>query len=270
MAKEKFGEYTIEKLREGLYAVEDENESSFYVIEGEKMAAVIDTGMGKEPVLPLIRHITALPCVLLLTHAHGDHMKYAGSFEKRYICSKDIPIVALSAERMGMDKSLGELDYTPFDPGSMLELGGGTTLESVAMYGHTPGSLGFYCEKYNVLFSGDAVGSGMGVWMQVPGALTVEQYGQNLKKFMDWAESKPADMEFLTGHRPQRYGFPGMERDNPVSMALVEDMIRLCEMLQKGEISGENHPFAVSFGSEGAKLASFGRAGIVYLDSRIM
>ena len=110
MAKEKFGEYTIEKLREGLYAVEDENESSFYVIEGEKMAAVIDTGMGKEPVLPLIRHITALPCVLLLTHAHGDHMKYAGSFEKRYICSKDIPIVALSAERMGMDKSLGELD----------------------------------------------------------------------------------------------------------------------------------------------------------------
>ena len=42
--------------------------------------------------------------------------------------------------------------------------------------GHTPGSVAFYDEKRNLLFTGDAIGSGIGVWMIVPGGLTLSEY----------------------------------------------------------------------------------------------
>ena len=134
--------------------------------------------------MPVIHHVTRLPCVLLITHGHGDHMMHSAEFEKRYMCSKDIPVV-LNLLSHGNGSGLGTLEYSVFDPGDILDLGNGVTLECVAMYGHTPGSVGFYCKKYNKIFSGDAFGSGMGVWMQVPCALSVSEYKKNLEEFLD-------------------------------------------------------------------------------------
>ena len=49
--KKMFGKYKVEKLMDGLYALDDGRDSSFYVLEGSEKAAVIDTGMGDEPVM---------------------------------------------------------------------------------------------------------------------------------------------------------------------------------------------------------------------------
>lgn len=265
------GEYKIEKLRDGLYAIDDSDDSSFYVVEGTQRAAVIDTGMGTEDILPVINSVTALPCVLLITHAHGDHMKFAGNFQERYISSRDIPLIPMFVDRMGMSKSLAQISYGELEPGNRIDLGGGVTIEAVAMYGHTPGSLGFYCEKYGAFFSGDAVGSGSGVWMQVPGGLTLTEYEISLKNFVNWFKDRglSSDLEFLSGHRSQRYGFPGMDRDNPVTLMLVEDMIALIRNLIQGNVIGEENNFIPSFGEEKACVASLGKADIVYLPSKI-
>ena len=110
-----FGEYKVEKLMDGLYALDDGKDSSFYVLEGSQKAAVIDTGMGDGDVMPVIRQMTSLPCELLITHAHGDHMMHSGEFEKRYMSSKDIPVVLEFVKSIGMDPVLGTLEYTAFD-----------------------------------------------------------------------------------------------------------------------------------------------------------
>lgn len=267
--KQMLGKYQVEKLMDGLYALDDGKDSSFYVLEGSEKAAVIDTGMGDGPVMPVIRHVTQLPCELVITHAHGDHMMHSAEFEKRYMCSKDIPIVSEFVKIMGMDPALEKLEYRVFDPGDMLDLGNGVTLECVAMYGHTPGSVGFYCKKYNKLFSGDAFGSGMGVWMQVPCALSVSEYKKNLEGFLDWASDKDSSMEFLTGHRSQRYGFGEFKQDNPVCLELVRDMVVLCQKLLDKEIMGEPVDIPVFSGDEKPETASFGRAGMVLLPSGV-
>lgn len=264
-----FGEYKVEKLMDGLYALDDGKDSSFYVLEGSQKAAVIDTGMGDGDVMPVIRQVTSLPCELLITHAHGDHMMHSGEFEKRYMSSKDIPVVLEFVKSMGMDPVLGTLEYTAFDPGAVLDLGNGVTLECVAMYGHTPGSVGYYCQKYNIIFSGDAFGSGMGVWMQVPYAVCVSEYKKNLEAFLAWAQDKDPSMEFLTGHRSQRYGFGDMEQDNPVRLDMIRDMVVLCQKLLDKEMTGTIMDAPISFGEEKAMTASYGRAGMVFLPSGV-
>ncbi len=264
-----FGKYKVEKLMDGLYALDDGRDSSFYVLEGSEKAAVIDTGMGDEPVMPVIHHVTRLPCVLLITHGHGDHMMHSAEFEKRYMCSKDIPVVSEFVKIMGMDPALEQLEYSVFDPGDILDLGNGVTLECVAMYGHTPGSVGFYCKKYNKIFSGDAFGSGMGVWMQVPCALSVSEYKKNLEEFLDWASDKDSSIEFLTGHRSQRYGFGQIKQDNPVCLDMIRDMVVLCQKLLDGEITGNPVDIPVSTGNEKPEIAFWRRAGMVLLPSRV-
>lgn len=267
----RMGEYKIEKLQDGLYAIDDSDDSSFYVVEGTQRAAVIDTGMGTEDILPVVGSVTSLPCVLLLTHAHGDHMKFAGSFQERYIGSADIPLIPVFVDRMGMSKSLAQISYRELEDGDSIDLGDGVNIEAVGMYGHTPGSLGFYCEKYGAFFSGDAVGSGSGVWMQVPGGLTLAEYEISLKNFMNWFKDRglSSDLEFLSGHRSQKYGFPGMNRNNPVNFMLVEDMMVLCRKIIQGTVVGEENNLIPSFGEEKACVASLGKADIVYLPSKI-
>ena len=268
--KKCIGEYTIEKLQEGLYAIDDDGDSSFYVVEGRQRAAVIDTGMGETSIVPVVKSLTKLPCVLLLTHGHGDHIRYAPDFPKRYMCSRDIPLVGYFAKRMGLPETMGELAFQSIEPGDMIELGG-AAIEAVAMAGHTPGSLGFYCEDKRVLFTGDAIGSGSGVFMQLPGCLDIGSYKESLEGFVSWALSRNIGREeiFLSGHRRQRYGFPGMNRDNPVTLALAEDMIVLCEKLLSGEIHGTSEAALLHMGDEFPRTASFGKADIVYLESSL-
>lgn len=45
---------------------------------------------------------------------------------------------------------------------------GGTALSVCEVPGHTPGSVVVLDERSNRLFTGDAIGSGYGVWMQTP------------------------------------------------------------------------------------------------------
>lgn len=51
--------------------------------------------------------------------------------------------------------------------GSIIDLGK-QTIEVCEVPGHTPGSVVFWNPQQNLLFTGDAIGSGYGVWMQVP------------------------------------------------------------------------------------------------------
>lgn len=74
--------FGIWKIDDGIYDILDEGNSSFYIVEGEDRAAVIDTGISPgQKILPLIRKYTSKPLILVLTHAHIDHWYHMDEFE---------------------------------------------------------------------------------------------------------------------------------------------------------------------------------------------
>ncbi len=65
------------------------------------------------------------------------------------------------------EEQLHAEQFTPVSGGDVIELGG-CPVRVLEMPGHTPGSVIFVDEGHKVVFTGDAVGSGVGVWMQLP------------------------------------------------------------------------------------------------------
>ena len=128
--------------------------------------------------------------------------------------------------------------------------------------GHTPGSVAFVDEAHKAVFTGDAIGSGVGVWMQLPGCCTVSEYKAALLHFA--TELYPyRDYRFLGGHYRQADP-PYSKAHNPVCMQMVEDMIRLCDEMLAGR--AQDAVFAGrAFGDEQPHIASCGTAAMVYI-----
>ncbi len=209
----------IEELVPGVWNLEFGYGNTVYVIEGHDKAVVIDTGMGDEPILPLIRKLTGKPLELAITHVHGDHMRWASDFSVRYMCDKDVDISEKMLERFNMPEIIN-LTYHQVHEWDIINLGD-VTLQVIPMYGHTPGSVGYYCKEKNIIFCGDALGSGMGVWMHVPYALNLREYRKTLKYFIDWAKNQPS-MKFFSGHRIMNYAVLDFEKTFLESMQEAE------------------------------------------------
>lgn len=252
--------YQVEEIRKGIWWLEGEKHSSFYVVTGSEKAAVIDTGMDEEAILPAIRQVTELPLELIITHAHWDHIHHVDEFPSYKIAKEE---ELLLKDRQ--DKSVREW----IAQGEQIDLGG-KVLQVIALTGHTPGSLLFVDTDSKVVFTGDAIGSGCGVWMQVPGGLSIRQYRQSLAE----AEEKLLalgvnDQEwlFLGGHKLQAFASTVSEY-NLIGMELIADMIVLCDRILAGEAQ-ERISTAKQFTEEAVYFASYGRAEMEYVKSRI-
>ena len=99
--------FGIWKIDDGIYDILDEGNSSFYIVEGEDRAAVIDTGISPgQKILPLIRKYTSKPLILVLTHAHIDHWYHMDEFETVYMCHREFEVGADALRDMMADKDL--------------------------------------------------------------------------------------------------------------------------------------------------------------------
>ena len=258
--------YTATEEARGVLRLDDGKQSSFYLVKGEKTALLIDTGMGDEPLLPFVRTLTGLPVTLLVTHGHGDHVRHANEFETVYLNRRDIPLMDGAFRRLGITE--------PVDTSAFLPLTGGRTLElsdfsvtCVEVGGHTPGSMVFYERNRRLLFTGDAVGSGVGVWLQLAGCLPVSEYRENLLRLDAFWQGLPEDTQVFSGHHGQRFMHPS--GDNPVCRELVRDMITLCGLILDGREERLPAPDMMVREIRPAWTASYGRASMVYTDRSI-
>ncbi len=266
---EKMQEFRITKIGAGAWSILDAGDSSFYLVEGTQRAAVIDTGIspGKQ-IVPVLRSLTSLPLVLVLTHAHIDHMHHMDEFEEVYLCHKEMTLPAeILQEHMG-GKRLDLERTINIGSESKIELGK-EVLEVCEVGGHTPGSVAFWAQGHNLLFTGDAIGSGYGVWMQVPGALSIERYHNNLRVFLKWLVDRGGRMQFWGGHSYQQFQSSLIPGYNPLNMGLLADLIDLTDGLITGKIVGRPSNADKIMTPEPALYASFGRAEIQYLPSRV-
>jgi glyoxylase-like metal-dependent hydrolase (beta-lactamase superfamily II) len=161
-----------------------------YLIRGEKNI-IIDTGINQSPekdILPILK-MNGLDLsdidLILNTHDHPDHTGGNIAIKAESgapICiHKDevpfwndhehcfnfysAPVIRALGGNLQEEKQAflemagpgGVADH-PFGDGDIIEGGPGVKLRVVHLPGHTPGSVGFFWEEEDILFSGDSVG----------------------------------------------------------------------------------------------------------------
>lgn len=235
--------YEIEQIREGFWAIDDAKGCSFYLVEGEEKALLIDTGMQEGKILPMLKTLTNKPIELILTHAHIDHIYHADEFEQVYLAKADlkawrgsIGLCMLLGPRLFhvAHKKYRRKEYTAIDETTIIDLGN-CCIRVLASPGHTPGSITLVDETHKALFTGDAVGSGSGAWLFLPGCYNVGKYKQALGVYKEKLKAYDG-YTYYGGHRKQ--GIPSPDKANTyrLDIQVVEDMYTLCDKMLKKEV----------------------------------
>ncbi len=262
-------DFRVTRIARNVYSILDAGDSSFYVVEGEDKAAVIDTGItpgGR--IIPVVRKLTQKPLLLVITHAHVDHMHHMDEFDEIYMCHEELKMPESMLKGMMEGKDLNLAKTIDIRTGDVIELGG-DCLEICQVPGHTPGSVVVLEKRENLLFTGDAIGSGYGVWMQVPGAEPLEVYYQSLVFLMKWLVARGGRMEFWGGHSYQQFRSTLIPNYNPLNLGLLADLIDLVDKVVQGKIVGRASNADKIMSLEPGLYASFGRAELQYMPSNI-
>lgn len=232
--------YTIEELRPGLFAIDDENAASMYLIVGSDKALLIDTCIMKPDILPMLRTLTDKPIELALTHAHIDHMYHSEEFDTVYLHKNDIAawkkgtlwvLVKTGCLMFHVpDKTYDVTHFIPVTQDTAIDLGG-NIIHILPAFGHTPGSCVYVDDVHGALFTGDAFGNGgASAWMWLPGSLSIGEYRRNLEVALEKLQPYEA-YDFLGGHRPNTFPTEDAPLGLPLNIQSVRDMHTLCTKL---------------------------------------
>lgn len=224
------------KLNQCTYYFDAHN--SFYLIVGDKKAALIDTGMNPEPYLDEIREITDLPIIVLLTHGHSDHIGRTNDFEEVYLAKEDKELYQEQTTWTGVYAKEIEKVHL-FENNPTFDLGK-ITMTTLHMPGHTKGSVVYVDQTNKQVFTGDAISTGLQLWLQMPICPKIKDFQQSLIQLKEALLKLGVDehWHFYSGHQHQRYKYP-YSPDNPVDMLLIDDAVELCRQLLTGEIVPE-------------------------------
>lgn len=163
-----------ERLREGA-------DVKSFLVEGQREAAIIDTGTGVGDFKGLVARLTSLPVLDVQTHGHWDHVGACHQFERVLIHEEDVPFLRrgepadLYATHFGPDQIRDEWLPEGFTregasipgcrPTGLLKDGdridlGGRALEVVHTPGHAPGAVVLLDRDARVLLAGDTLRTG--------------------------------------------------------------------------------------------------------------
>lgn len=158
----------IRQLEDQVWLLDDNHESTCYVVCGTERAMVIDTVNGYENLKDIVRTLTDLPLVVVNTHGHCDHILGNQFFEEAWLHPDDMELAKahfqMIRDSVG-DQHLSCCPMRGLSIGQQFDLGGGNVLEAISLRGHTAGSIGLLDRRRRVLFSGD--GMNPHIWMQL-------------------------------------------------------------------------------------------------------
>lgn len=263
----------VEYIRPGLWDIEDYFHSSAYLLEGKEKALLIDTCMPvrDDGFYQTVRSLTKLPIEVAITHHHPDHDGNISMFQRVYMHENDIAEL-MSDYQNGYqpeEKRILSCHLKPLCDGQVFDLGGGIKVRTVELFGHTPGSVVFICDKLNLVFSGDAIGSGEMVLLfgdEEHLTQTVENYQAQLTRFLKELDQLD-DPLFFGGHRYQDSSCDhkqwemvysgGVSYYNPLCRQVAEDMLGLCGEILAGRVEPKKMVNGLDF--------RYRRAAIYYL-----
>jgi|GEM_PF-1187621 len=182
----KYGSYIIRKIGQDVYQINDPGDIyaggggvgvDFYIVNGSHTSLVIDLGNdyingrpsnniqprpnAAEEFLSLIHIIAGSRRIEVgITHLHADHFGIIGALE-----GTGIPVwvghgeVLTASHGANADMNMFQI----FNQGEkVFDLGGGVIIETFLVRGHTLGGTVFIDKHHNMIFTGDALGSGCG------------------------------------------------------------------------------------------------------------
>ena len=182
------GPYTVYTIAENVYRIENSNAdhpagvimgedgkvlsvnscSDIYLIIGNEKALMIDLSRtidwdttATESLRSLVyERVGEKKLIITLTHKHDDHTGMLPAFFNDQKATFWIP----EDEFDGMD-IFPTQRTTFFKQNESIDLGGGFVINTLEVPGHTEHSTVFFLKDKNFVFTGDAVGSGRGVWL---------------------------------------------------------------------------------------------------------
>jgi hydroxyacylglutathione hydrolase len=210
-----------------------------YLVEGEKLAALIDTGTGVGDLRTFIEKLTDKPYFVLLTHGHVDHAMGAPAFDEVYMNPADKEVYASHSDyhvRKGfLEMNMGEEfvkvkeeDYIPIEsserykpllPGDLFDLGG-IHLKVLVGAGHTPGLVTILIVEERTLILGDACNFF---------TFLFDEFSLGIKSYEDMLR----ELEQETKGRYDKVYLSHGDGDAPKE--ILESVLALCEEIKTGK-----------------------------------
>jgi glyoxylase-like metal-dependent hydrolase (beta-lactamase superfamily II) len=192
-------QFTNEKLSDRITRIRDGSDVCMYLYEGDKRAALIDTGYGIGDLKGYVESLTDKPYDVFVTHGHVDHAAGAEQFDKVYMNLKDVELFGRHCTvdfRKSSVKTHAHLDvddseflpqrkrpFTDLEDGRVDDLGN-ATIRWIHVPGHTQGTMvPLFVEERTIMF-GDACG--VGVLLALPESSTAEKYCESLKNLKSY------------------------------------------------------------------------------------
>ena len=265
------GPYTISVIDENVYHIQDYNSaypagetfdadgnkthfnncSDMYLIVGKNEALLIDLSNdikwadnAAESLRQLVsERIEGKPLTITFTHNHGDHTGMLHAF----IDNKEISYALPEKDFTRLVERLPGINYSFINEGHVFDLGG-IEVETIEVPGHTDGSVVFNINGRDILLTGDAIGSGHGVWIFNTEAFN--KYASAVPHLISWIEDpengvNAEQLRIYGGHYWQRDWFPELE-GKEMGMSYIHEMQALINEIKAGtaatEPSGLDHP----------------------------
>lgn len=171
-----------------MYRIKDRLGVAMYLIIGDERSLLIDTGYGLPGLSEFVRSLTSLPFIVALTHGHVDHAMGAGEFDEVYMSHEDLECFRYHSEmscRMHVIRMIepdfdGPLtapytkEFIDLKDGQMFDLGN-VSVRTIAVPGHTRGTMVFLIEEERAVIFGDACG---------PGTLVMEEFSSTISEYL--------------------------------------------------------------------------------------
>ena len=263
------GPYIVSVIGENVYHIQDYNTanpageefdadgnlihfnncSDIYLLVGEKEALMIDLSNPidwAENADASLRSLVAerienKPLTIAFTHEHGDHTGMLPAFvndpEVRFVLPDGD--FAWFKERYPEANAhfLGEGTIFTVD-GALSDSGifdlGGMEVEAVSVPGHTNGSMAYLLKSQNLLFTGDAIGSGHGVW--IFNEQGFNQYVSAVPYLIQYLKERSVDSDALKiygGHYWQK-DWLDLPEGEELGMEYLLDMKELLDEMEAG------------------------------------
>ncbi len=161
--------FTIKNIDENTIAIGEPRywqRNYSYLILGDKYALLFDCGTGYEDISEVVKSLTSLPIILMISHYHFDHVGNIDKFDNIWLGYNQIErqvllidnrikptrkshlgiVEGLKSKEFGFNKILCDSEF--------IDIGG---LEIQVLYagGHDPESIVLYDRTNNRLFAGD-------------------------------------------------------------------------------------------------------------------
>jgi hydroxyacylglutathione hydrolase len=180
-------------------------QTNAYILSHPNGTCVIfDPGSEGEKLVRYIEQQGWTPLAILLTHAHFDHIGAINDVQKKW----SIPIYIHEEEKEWLANPLlngsayfiGEqikVEHIPccLNKEETLQIGE-FTFDILETPGHSPGSISYYCQDIEAVFSGDALFAGSIGRTDLPGG----NYEQLLRSIHDKLLVLPEETIVLPGH----------------------------------------------------------------------